>query len=158
MTHRLLPHSRSASGTPVRRDSHRQRKRREEEDDEDDEDEEEEDEGQRKEKSDHKDADISVFLPSGATFGELLLRSKQHHDEDESTWEGPRRRSSDGLSTVTSGPSRSRSPSPSIASSAPSVEVRSPRFFVVVNTMLYFLYEYFLGIMKHVPELNSRAL
>lgn len=117
---------RSASGTPVRRDSHRQRKRREEEDDEDDEDEEEEDEGQRKEKSDHKDADISVFLPSGATFGELLLRSKQHHDEDESTWEGPRRRSSDGLSTVTSGPSRSRSPSPSIASSAPSVEA-SPR-------------------------------
>ena len=71
----------------------------------------------------------------GATLGELLLRTQHHHEDEEEDeeeeeeeeedrpWEGQRRRSSDGLSTVTSGPSRSHSPSPSIASSAAEAEV-----------------------------------
>nr|XP_045596433.1 uncharacterized protein LOC123757090 [Procambarus clarkii] len=109
----------STNSTPSRRDSSRRQQQQQL------------DEEQRHQKQ------SDVFLPAATTLGELLMRSQQEQEdeeeeeeedeeEEERTWEGPRRRSSDGLSTVTSGSSRSHSPSPSIASSAPEAEA-SPR-------------------------------
>ncbi|XP_064109139.1 LOW QUALITY PROTEIN: uncharacterized protein LOC135217304 [Macrobrachium nipponense] len=95
--------SQSAAGTPSQRDSY----------------------SQQRQKFQEMDDDRSKFLPPGSSLDHLLLRSQLEEDDDRD-WEAARRRSSDGLSTVTSGPSRSHSPSPSIASSAPEAEA-SPR-------------------------------
>ncbi|XP_045138539.1 uncharacterized protein LOC123520364 isoform X3 [Portunus trituberculatus] len=116
---------RSNNKTPSRKNSYRKQQPNNLEEDEE-------------EEQLEKQPEISVF---GATLGELLLRTQHHHEEEEEEdedeeeeeeeeeehrrWEGQRRRSSDGLSTVTSGPSRSHSPSPSIASSAAEAESSS---------------------------------
>ncbi|XP_068202573.1 microtubule-associated protein futsch-like isoform X2 [Palaemon carinicauda] len=102
--------SQSASGTPSQRDPYSQQRQQYEDDEDEDE-------------PRNVDKDRSTFLPTGSSLDQLLLRTQL--EEDDRVWETARR-SSDGLSTVTSGPSRSHSPSPSIASSAPEAET-SPR-------------------------------
>ncbi|KAK7076938.1 hypothetical protein SK128_021469 [Halocaridina rubra] len=101
--------SRSSTVSSSKRNSSRQQKQEEYDDDEEDE---------------VPGSKECLYMSSGPTLDELIKRS-QIDDEVDRGWEGARRRSSDGLSTVTSGPSRSHSPSPSIASSAPEAETSS---------------------------------
>ncbi|CAL4115879.1 unnamed protein product [Meganyctiphanes norvegica] len=62
-----------------------------------------------------EESPLSMVLSSGSTLEEMLLRNENESMVQKKASE--RRRSSDAISTVTSGPSRSHSPSPSITSS-----------------------------------------